>query len=81
MIMDDGKSTEMEPDRPGDEYIIRRYPHPDQQTTRRFGTPPELVQHIRRLPVGTGWEILHVRDGGRSVVARYWPMTVIDCAG
>jgi hypothetical protein len=81
MIMADGKSTLMEPDREGDEYIIRGYPHPDPETTRRFTLPGELAQHIRGLPVGTGWEILHVRDGGATEVARYWPMTVIDCAG
>jgi hypothetical protein len=80
-VMDDGKSTLMLPHQDGDEYIVRQYPHPYAGTTRRFGSGWEAADHLRTLPAGSSGEVLHVRDDGATEVARYWPMTVIDCAG
>ena len=78
-VMEDGKSTLMLPHRDGDEYAVRAYPHPDPATTRWFGSGAETAGYLRTLPPGSSWEIQHVRDS--VLVAAYWPMTVIDCAG
>ena len=78
-VMQDGKSTLMLPHQDGDQYIIRSYPGGRDVVTRDTGW--EAAAYLRTLPVASGWEILHVRDSGSAEVARYWPMTVIDCAG
>jgi hypothetical protein len=76
--LSDGKSARLAPHRDGDEYIIRRYPHPDADTTIRVSTPLAAKRTLRTLTVGSSWEILHLRDDGATEVARYWPVTVID---
>ena len=74
------KSTVMKPHRDGDAYLVGRWPVPD-TGTRRFTHPRQVARFLRELPVGSSSEIIHVRDGGATEVARYWPMTVIDAVG
>jgi hypothetical protein len=81
-VLDDGTSILMQPHQDGDEYIVRRYPVPQPREQQgRFGSGWEAAEYLRQQEVATSWEILHIRNGGATEVARYWPMTVIDCAG
>lgn len=78
-VMQDGKSTLMLPHQPGDTYSVLRYPGGYQIENGCLSTGYETAQRLRQLPAGSGYEIIHMRDGAE--IARYWPMTVIDCAG
>jgi hypothetical protein len=76
-VMQDGKSTLMLPHQDGDTYVVRTYP--GERTVSERATGWETAALLRTLSVGAGYEIIHLRAG--EEIARYWPMTVSDCAG